>query len=239
MNTRTASEREHGRSVQAMFGRIAGRYVLMNSLMTFGRDAVWRREVVRAADLPPGGALLDIATGTGDIALEAARQNGSVRPVGADFSLEMMRAGRAQPQGGRLRWCGADALRLPFADETFDAVTSGFLIRNLPAERIVDGFAEQARVVKAGGRVVCLDTSPPPDNVLRPLITFHLRHVIPALGALISGDRDAYTYLPNSTEAFKTPDELADLMREAGLRDVTYHKLMMGTIAIHAGTRPS
>jgi demethylmenaquinone methyltransferase/2-methoxy-6-polyprenyl-1,4-benzoquinol methylase len=220
-----------------MFGRIARRYVLMNSLMTFGHDRVWRRKVVEGAALPPGGRLLDIATGTGDIALEALRRDTALDAIGADFSLEMMRAGQARADGYKLHWAGADTLALPFLDQTFDAVTSGFLIRNLSPNRIVDAFTEQARVLKPGGRVVCLDTSPPPDNLLRPFITFHLRHLIPSLGTLISGDRKAYTYLPATTVAFKTPDELAELMHEAGLREVSYSRLMLGTIAIHVGTR--
>lgn len=227
----------HAASVRAMFGRIADRYVLMNSLMTFGRDRAWRRMVVERAGLPPGGRLLDIATGTGDIALEALRRDAGLTAIGGDFSLEMMRVGRTRGNGHRLHWTGADALRLPFPGETFDAVTSGFLIRNLPAGRIVGAFVEQARVLKPGGRVVCLDTSPPPDNLLRPFINVHLRYVIPTLGRLVSGEASAYTYLPATTVAFKTPDQLTDLMREAGLRDVTYCRLMFGTIAIHSGTR--
>ena len=230
-------DKTHAAGVRDMFGRIAGRYVLMNSLMTFGRDRAWRREVMRAAALPTGGRLLDIATGTGDIALEALRRDATLTAVGADFTLEMMRVGRARPDGEQLRWCGADTLALPFPDEAFDAVTSGFLVRNLPAGRVVEAFAEQARVVRPGGRVVCLDTSPPSKNALRPLITFHLRHVIPTLGALISGHPDAYTYLPATTVAFKMPHELAELMRQAGLRDVTYRRLMLGTIALHVGAR--
>jgi demethylmenaquinone methyltransferase/2-methoxy-6-polyprenyl-1,4-benzoquinol methylase len=233
----TDAERTRAAGVRHMFGRIAGRYVLMNSLMTFGRDRAWRRLVVQAAALPRGGKLLDIATGPGDIALEALRADPTLNAVGADFSLAMMRAGQARPNGASIRWCGADALALPFPDEMFDAVTSGFLIRNLPGGRVVDVFVEQARVLKPGGRVICLDTSPPPDNALRPLVNFHFQRVIPALGALISGHRDAYTYLPDSTVAFKTPGELAASMREAGLRDVTYHRLMLGTVAIHIGRR--
>lgn len=233
----TDAERTHAASVRQMFGRIAPRYVLMNNLMTFGRDRVWRRLVVQAAALPRGGKLLDIATGPGDIALEALRADPTLTAVGADFSLAMMRAGQARPGGESLRWCGADTLALPFPGETFDAVTSGFLMRNLPAGRVVDAFAEQARVLKPGGRVVCLDTSPPPGNALRPLVDFHFQRVIPTLGALISGHRDAYTYLPDTTVAFKTPDELAALMREAGLRDVSYRRLMLGTVAIHVGRR--
>jgi len=220
-----------------MFDRIAGRYQLMNALMTFGRDRAWRRAVVRAAALPPGGRLLDLASGTGDIALEALREDPGARVTAADFSLEMMRVGRRRSGGGRLVWCGADALALPFADASFDAVTSGYLLRNV-ADRAA-AFREQARVVKPGGRVVCLDTSPPPASPLRPLVRLYLRRIIPLLGRLIAGERSAYAYLSASTEGFKSPAELADIMRNAGLVEVRYQRFMAGTIAVHVGTRPA
>lgn len=226
----------HEERVRAMFGRIAGRYDLMNRLITFGRDRAWRRRVVDEAALPPGGRLLDLGTGTGDIAFEALRREGSVRAVGADFTLPMLRVGRARACGSRVLWCGADALRLPFRDALFDAVTSGYLLRNV-ADPLA-AFREQARVVRPGGRVVCLDTSPPPRSLLRPLVLLHLRVVIPLLGRLVAREAAAYRYLPQSTQAFKTPEELAALMREAGLRDVRWRGFMLGTIAIHVGVRP-
>jgi len=231
----TAAPSAAGPDVRAMFDRIAGRYQLMNALMTFGRDRAWRRAVVLAAALPPGGRLLDLASGTGDIALEALRLDPAARVTAADFSLEMMRVGRRRPGGVRIAWCAADALALPFADASFDAVTSGYLLRNV-ADR-VGAFREQARVVKPGGRVVCLDTSPPPASMLRPLVRLYLRRIIPLLGRLIAGERSAYAYLSASTEGFKTPEELAAIMREAGLVEVGCRRFMAGTIAVHAGTR--
>ena len=158
------------------------------------------------------------------------------RVTAADFSLEMMRVGRRRPGGDRIAWCAADALSLPFADASFDAVTSGYLLRNV-ADR-VGAFREQARVVRPGGRVVCLDTSPPPATPLRPLVRLYLRRIIPLLGRLIAGERSAYAYLSASTEGFKTPAELAAIMREAGLVEVRYQRFMAGTIAVHVGTRP-
>jgi len=223
--------------VRAMFDRIAGRYRLMNAVMTFGRDRAWRRAVVKDAALPPGGRLLDLASGTGDIALEALRQATGARVTAVDFSLEMMRVGRRRPGGSRIAWCAADALALPFADATFDAVTSGYLLRNV-ADR-AGAFREQARVVRPGGYVVCLDTSPPPPSPLRPLVLFHLRRIIPLLGRLIAGERSAYAYLSASTEGFKAPEELATIMREAGLLGVRYRRFMAGTIAVHVGMRPA
>lgn len=219
-----------------MFDRIAGSYQRMNALMTFGRDRAWRRAVVQEASLPRGGRLLDLAAGTGDIAFEALRRDPAACVTAADFSLGMLRVGRARPAGERIGWCAADAFALPFADATFDAVTSGYLLRNV-ADR-AGAFREQARVVKPGGKVVCLDTSPPSPSPLRPFVRFYLRCVIPLLGRLVANDRPAYAYLSASTEGFKTPAELAALMREAGLVAVRHRVFMGGNIAVHAGTRP-
>ena len=223
-------------TVKTMFSRIAGRYDLMNRLMTFGRDQAWHREVVRQAALPGGGRLLDIGSGTGGIVRTALMQDPALSAVAADFTFEMMATGRAHHARHLIQWCGADALRLPFGDNTFDAVTSGYLIRNVVDIR--QAFEEQRRVVRPGGKVVCLDTSPPPDGVLQPFINVYLETVIPLLGRLISGDRQAYRYLPESTQHFHTPDELRDFMHSAGLQNVTYRRLMHKTVVILHGTKP-
>lgn len=228
---------ERAAYVQAMFARIAGRYDLMNRLMTGGQDVGWRKQVIQLAQLPPGGQLLDLGTGTGDLAFEALQRDASLHAVGADFTLKMMRVGRTRPTGRLVHWAGTDALNLPFPDHTFDAVTSGYLMRNVIDVR--RAWAEQYRVLRPGGRVVCLDTTPPPRtrSVLRPLIEFHLHVVIPALGRLVAGASDAYTYLPDSTENFLSAERLAEHMREAGFRDVQFRRLMFGTMAIHWGTK--
>ncbi len=219
--------------VRGMFDRIAGRYDLMNRLITGGQDRKWRRFVVEVADLPPAGALLDIATGTGDIALEALRRQPSAHVVGADFALGMMRVGQGRRGGEQVRWSGADALQLPYADASFDAVVSGYLLRNVID--IPQALAEQHRVLKRGGRIVILDTSPPSDNLLKPLIMLHLQVGIPLLGRLIAGSAaaEAYRYLPESTAAFKTPAELAELVAAAGFARVRYRQFMLGTMAVH------
>ncbi len=225
-----------GAGLRAMFDRIAGRYRMMNRLMTFGRDSSWRRCVVSEASLAAGGRLLDIATGTGDIAFEALRLIDGLHATGADFSVEMMRVGRHRPGGGNIDWCAADTLALPFADDSFDAVTSGYLLRNVTDPE--SAFREQVRVVRPGGRVVCLDTSPPPPSPLRPLILFYLRRVIPLLGRLVAGDGDAYSYLTRSTEGFLGPAELSKVMEKTGLVDVRCRLFMFGTMAVHSGRRP-
>lgn len=223
--------------VQHMFGRIAGRYNLMNRLMTGGQDLKWRRFVVQQAKLKSGDKLLDLATGTGDIAFEALKAIPGIQVVGGDFSLPMMRVGQTLPLGKQVGWTGADALNLPFADGTFNAVTSGYLARNvIDLPRM---FAEQLRVLKTGGRIVLLDSSPPKDNLLKPFIEIHLRYIIPLLGRIVAGKNgaDAYQYLPSSTQAFKSPEELARLMDKAGVRNVQFRTFMFGTMAVHWGEK--
>jgi demethylmenaquinone methyltransferase/2-methoxy-6-polyprenyl-1,4-benzoquinol methylase len=221
-----------------MFGRVAKRYNILNRVMTFGQDMYWRRFVVQQAQLPTGGALLDLATGTGDIAFEALRITPNATVVGADFALPMMEVGQTLPSGGRVFWTGADALQLPYPSNHFDAVTSGYLVRNVID--IPRTLAEQLRVLKPGGRIVILETTPPPNNILKPFITLHLKFGIPLLGRIIGGKdaADAYNYLPESTQAFKTPDELAQLLRQAGYINVAYRTFMLGTMAVHWGEKP-
>ncbi|MEZ4591287.1 MAG: ubiquinone/menaquinone biosynthesis methyltransferase [Chloroflexota bacterium] len=228
---------ERAQYVQNMFARIAGRYDLMNRLMTGGQDIKWRRYVIQQANLPKNGRLLDIATGTGDIALEGLRQTPGLQAVGGDFTVEMMQAGKHLPERLPIQWVGSDTLALPFPDNYFDAVTSGFLMRNVID--VPGAFAEQMRVTKPGGRVVVLESSPPKDNWLRPFIRIHLNTIIPLLGKLITGESDAYRYLPDSTQQFKDPETLAEIMRQTGFENVAYKLFMFGTVAIHSGQKPA
>ena len=218
-----------------MFAEIAPRYDLMNRLMTLGRDQVWRRTVVRLCSLPRGGRLLDVATGTGDIAYEALRLDPTLAVVGLDLTREMMLAGRGKHPGLAFPFAEGDALALPFADNTFDAATSGFMMRNVVDVRAA--FAEQARVVKPGGRVVCLEITLPRTPVFSQLFRFYFFKLVPLIGGLISGRREAYTYLPQSALAFPRPAVLAQIMTAAGLRDVHYKLAMLGTVAVHLGTK--
>ncbi len=221
--------------VQGMFARISQRYDLMNRLMTGGRDIAWRRTVIRLADLGPAARVLDVATGTGDILIEALKQHPDALAVGSDFTFQMMKHGQSKAGAERIRWNCADALRLPFPDDTFEAVTSGFGVRNFIDRE--QAFREQCRVLKPGGRVICLEISKPPQNLLRPFFLFFFNKIVPLLGGLVSGQRDAYTYLPQSVSEFLTPDELKAIMERAGLREVKYRRLMMSTVAIHVGIK--
>ena len=224
-------------AVHDIFTRIAPRYDLMNRIMTGGFDRHWRRFVIQQAAIPQGGKLLDIATGTGDLAFEALAQVDGVTVVGADFVPMMMIMGQKRPGGQQVSWSAADALNLPFATHSFDAVTHGFLLRNVID--IPRALSEQLRVIKPGGHMVCLDTTPPPKNMIRPFLLFYLTQIIPLIGTLLTGQRDAYTYLPKSTVGFKTPDVLAQMMREVGFTNVQYKRFMFNTVAIHWGSTPS
>lgn len=232
------------RYVQAMFGRIAGRYDLMNRVMTFGQDGLWRRTLVAAAALPPGGRFLDIATGTGDVAFASLRREappGLV--VGADFALPMLRLARQRavheslPAAGRIGWTAGDTLCLPFASGTFDAVASAFLMRNVTD--VAAALREQLRVVRPGGRVLVLDIPRPTGSTLHNrLFRLYFHHAVPLLGRMLTGQQDAYKYLPVSAESFLTPDELASIMGKSGYVQVHYQLFLMGTVALHAGSRP-
>jgi demethylmenaquinone methyltransferase/2-methoxy-6-polyprenyl-1,4-benzoquinol methylase len=238
MTFETASQKHH--YVNHMFSRIAHRYDLMNRVMTGGQDVRWRKLLIDQAQLPPNGSLLDIATGTGDIAFEALQQHpGLERVVGADFTLPMMKVGRQrqaiQPTLRRMRWSGADTLHLPFPANTFDAVVSGFLMRNVVS--VPQALAEQVRVLKPGGRLLILEIPRPADNLLGNAFRLYFHNIVPLVGGLISGHPDAYSYLPASADAFLSPDELAMEMEGSGLSHVTYQMLMFHTVALHAGTK--
>jgi demethylmenaquinone methyltransferase/2-methoxy-6-polyprenyl-1,4-benzoquinol methylase len=221
------------RYIQSMFARIARRYDLMNRLMTAGQDQTWRKEVIRQMTLRPGDRLLDLGCGTGDLVLEAVRQTPGVIALPADFTLEMMRVGQARRNS--LPWTAADALHLPFASQSFDAVVSGFLVRNVAD--LPRALQEQWRILKPGGQIAILDTTRPPRNALTPLVMIHLRVVIPTLGRILAGSPEAYTYLPSSTESFLSAESLADALRSAGFRQVQFQRRMFGTIALHFGVK--
>jgi len=220
--------------VRAMFDRISRFYDVMNSVMTAGLHHSWRRRAVELARLGPGDRALDVATGTGDLAVELAHRVGPGGTViGCDFSDSMLEQARAKaPQ---LTWEWANALELPYPDASFDAATVGFGARNF--SDLDRGLAEMARVVRPGGRVVVLEITTPTRPPLSTFFSIWFNRLVPALGRL-TGDPDAYTYLPSSVKRFPGPESLAARLAAAGLADVSWLLTAGGIIALHSGTRP-
>jgi len=216
--------------VRAMFDRIAGVYDVMNSVMTAGMHHRWRRRAADLAQAGPGDEVLDVATGTGDLAVELASRGATV--VASDFSEEMLARARAKDPG--ITWEWANAQDLPYADGRFAAATVGFGARNFSDLPL--GIAEMARVVRPGGNVVILEITTPQKPPLSTFFKVWFDHVVPGLGRL-AGDSDAYTYLPNSVKRFPGPQGLAEVMAAAGLRDIRWILTAGGIIAIHVGTK--
>jgi len=222
-----------------MFSSIAARYDLLNRLFSFGTDVRWRREL--ASEIPEAGnhPILDVATGTADVALTMEEVCAGDRLiVGTDFTLPMLRVGSnkiSDNRSQRIRLTAGDAYSLPFKENTFDAVTIAFGLRNL-AHR-VEGLREMARVLIPGGRVVILEFSPMNRPVLGPLFRFYFHRIMPFLGGIISGDRGAYHYLPESVDQFPDPLGLGQEMMEAGFTEVKYRALTMGIAYLHVGIK--
>lgn len=223
---------ERAKYVQGMFTRIAKHYDIMNRLMTGGQDIRWRKRVIELARLDEHASLLDLGTGTGDLAREALSAFPQAKVVAADFTFEMMRVGQ---KTSSLNFAAADALHLPFNNTSFDAVSSGFLMRNV--SDLQKAIEEQYRILKLGGRIVILDTTRPNKNLLSPFISFHMHYIIPTFGGLLTGSKDAYRYLPETTEGFVTAEELAARMAKAGFKKIGFQRYMFGTIAIHWGEK--
>ena len=230
--------------VRRMFTRIAGRYDLLNRLMTLGQDRRWRRQTIAKLRLNPHDRLLDIGAGTGDLVIEALRQDRTLNVIAADFTPAMIRQGQSREVTPHVRWVVADAQALPFASKTFDAVVCGFLLRNV--EDVDQALREQVRILRSGGRVASLDTTPPKNGIIRPLIQLYYRWVIPFLGRCIARDEYAYRYLPESSQSFLPAPLLAHKFISNGFSGVQYVRRMLGTIAIHwagiddpAGQAPS
>jgi demethylmenaquinone methyltransferase/2-methoxy-6-polyprenyl-1,4-benzoquinol methylase len=218
--------------VRAMFDRIARIYDLMNSVMTAGLHHRWRERAADLAALAPGARALDVACGTGDMAIELARRVGPTGTVvGTDFSEAMLE--RARRKSAAVRWESANALDLPYPDGGFDAATVGFGARNFAD--LDRGLAEMARVVRRGGRVVVLEITVPQRRPLSTFFSIWFDRVVPALGRL-AGDPDAYAYLPSSVKRFPAPGPLAGRMSAAGLTDVRWILTAGGIIALHVGT---
>ncbi|MCR4287442.1 MAG: bifunctional demethylmenaquinone methyltransferase/2-methoxy-6-polyprenyl-1,4-benzoquinol methylase UbiE [Deltaproteobacteria bacterium] len=237
---RLVLEDERQARVNEIFDSVAGRYDLMNDLMSLGMHRIWKRLVALETGLKEGESAIDVAGGTADIAMLMARRvKDSGRVVVFDINREMLKVGRDKcvDSGflGNIRFVQGNAEEIPFPDNTFHAATIGFGIRNVT--RLGAAFKEMARIVKPGGRVICLEFSHVKNPVLAKLYDFYSFSVIPAIGEAVTGNRDAYVYLPESIRKFPPQDELKKIMEDAGLYRVRYTDILSGIAAMHTGTK--
>ncbi|WP_161881705.1 bifunctional demethylmenaquinone methyltransferase/2-methoxy-6-polyprenyl-1,4-benzoquinol methylase UbiE [Deinococcus alpinitundrae] len=233
---RVGDKQDKAEGVQRMFADIAPRYDLLNRVLSFGIDKSWRRAAAAEALLLKPARLLDVATGTGDFAIELKRRSPTTRVTASDFVPQMLAIGRKKAQARQLdiMFEEGDALKLPYPDASFEALTCAFGFRNFADyER---GLAEFWRVLTPGGRLVILEFPPPAGGVFGSLFRVYFRHILPRIGALVSGNAGAYTYLPESVLAFPDPARLARLMQATGFR-TRYRLLSAGIAAIHVGTK--
>ncbi len=224
--------------VEAMFSRIASGYDTMNRRMTFGLDSGWRDYATAAIAPPANGKALDLGSGTGDFLPLLAQWMPDGVAVGLDYTLPMMQAGlhRADVQAAGARFVCGDAQVLPFPDNTFDAITTGFMMRNVTS--IPVAFAEMARVAKPGGMLACLEVARPRNLLVRLGHQLYFERVVPLLAQAFGADATAYTYLPQSARNFPQPPALSDMLRAAGWEDVRYRLVGMGAAAIHIARKP-
>jgi demethylmenaquinone methyltransferase/2-methoxy-6-polyprenyl-1,4-benzoquinol methylase len=218
-----------------MFGRIANSYDRLNRIMTFRQDPKWRKEAARKLGSNPKTFLLDLGSGTGDMLMELWKNSPESTIVGLDFTPEMIQIGKKRKGLKKIHWVIADALHLPFPASSFHGTISAFLMRNL--SKVDPVVFEQHRVLCHDGRLVCLEATPPQRNPFYIFVKFYLTYIIPLLGRLISRDLEAYTYLSSSIAEFIDPHCFAQKIESAGFHDVQFARHMLGTIAIHEGTK--
>lgn len=234
----TATSTEHARRVREMFERIASRYDLLNHILSAYVDKRWRRVLAeRLSDIGVDQPVLDVACGTGDLSLEL-HEAGHMKVIGIDFCRPMLAIAKSKVNARNVEipFIEGDALRLPFGDSSFAVVTIAFGLRNLSS--VEQGVKELFRVLEPGGRLAVLEFSKPSVPVLGSIFRLYFSRVLPFLGGVISGSRSAYEYLPDSVRRFPDQKQLAALMSDAGLTEVSFENLTGGIAALHFGTRP-
>lgn len=235
INPYTGDSRHKSEQVREMFDAIAPAYDFMNRAMTFGIDRLWRRRAVRLMRDIPHGDVLDIATGTGDLAILMAERLDGSHVTGVDLSEGMIEIGRRKVAerglDGRISLTTGDCLALPFPDNSFDCITCAYGVRNF--ENLAAGYKEMERVLRPGGLLVVLELSTPPSPVVKPFYTLYTRFLIPTVGRMVSKDTRAYSYLPESIAAVPQREEMCRVMRDAGLTDCRYIPLTFGTCTIY------
>jgi demethylmenaquinone methyltransferase/2-methoxy-6-polyprenyl-1,4-benzoquinol methylase len=234
------SETKRRDDVRRMFASIAKRYDLLNHLLSLSLDVAWRRETVRLANLSPGATVLDVCAGTGDLALAfSARLGGRGKVIATDITSQMLELGNRKLRAARtngVAFAVADTLSLPVPDESVDVVSVAFGVRNL--EKMEKGMSEIARVLRREGRALILEFAPPRSPVIKRIYGLYLNHVLPVIGRIVSGSRiDAYRYLAETISKFLEPEQLVEMMRSAGFRDVTVHPLTCGIVNVHRGVK--
>jgi demethylmenaquinone methyltransferase/2-methoxy-6-polyprenyl-1,4-benzoquinol methylase len=228
------------KEVRAMFDRAARSYDFLNHLFSFRIDASWRRRLVARSGALPGARVLDVCTGTGDVALRFARQAAAGRVIGVDFSQEMLARGRSKAEraglSGSVQFRKADAQDLPFPDGSFDVVCNSLGLRTL-ADR-ARAIAEMARVASAGASVLVLEFLPPPPTLFGRLYSWHLGTLMPFLGSLLSGYRRSYTYLTETVAEFPSPEVVVEMMERAGLAEIGFERLTGGIVCLFRAVKP-
>ena len=231
-------QQQRAQQIQTMFSRITRRYDLMNRVMTGGMDGAWRKTTASQLNLPSHARVLDLATGTGDLAFAVRERFPDAQVIGADFSETILREGARKSSlrsdAVHYTWAVGDALSLSYPDATFDACTSAFLIRN-----VVDlprCLREMKRVVKPGGQVACMEITHPQTPIFKQLFQLYFYKIVPLIGGIITGDSKAYSYLPNSLIKFPPAEPLKRMMIEAGYKNVYYKLMGLGVMAVHVGT---
>lgn len=226
--------------VRRHFNTVAYKYDFMNTLLSFGIHYVWKQTAVDLMDLKPGDRVIDVCGGTADLALNAAQKAGPGGEIVLyDINWAMMLTGKpkvdASPFSQNIVYTQGDAERISFADNSFDGAMVGFGIRNLT--HMEQGFREMHRVLKPGGKIMCLEFSEPTPPWFKTLYDFYSFHIMPAVGKILGGSRHAYTYLPESIRLFPGPEELKSMLEAMGFREVFYKRLSRGISVVHVGTK--
>jgi demethylmenaquinone methyltransferase/2-methoxy-6-polyprenyl-1,4-benzoquinol methylase len=228
-------EDEQKVGIRSLFTHIAVNYDRVNHIISFGQDKHWRSTALEMAHIKPGSRLLDVATGTGDLAMMAQKLHPDIQVIGTDITPAMVYQAKKKANQHPLPWVIGDGLTLAFAEDSFDAVISAFMMRNVPD--ISKALEEQMRVVRPNGRVVCLEMTWPHRFPMNILFKIYFYSLPPVLGRMLTGDKQAYQYLPRSVEKFLTPEDMAATMEKVGLHQVKWRLLMSGTVAIHTGVK--
>jgi demethylmenaquinone methyltransferase/2-methoxy-6-polyprenyl-1,4-benzoquinol methylase len=234
------AETEKAAAVRIHFDRVAPKYDFMNSLLSFGIQRAWKRAAIRLLNPTPGSRILDLCGGTGDLAhLAVARSGPDGRATICDINMAMMTAGlrtyATHPLNRRITWVQGDAEQLPFPEAPFDAAMVGFGIRNLT--HLKQGFQEMHRVLRPGGKFLCLEFSRPTHAVFRALYDFYSFNIMPLLGQVIAGSAESYACLPETIRMFPLPAELATILADCGFENVTYHPMTNGMVVAHLATK--